>query len=547
MPMPNERQELRKPRIDAPTFLIHWVVAITCTVSLLTGLRIAGDDPNGWLAPLAQTISIQGDVVRWHILASIVLTFGALSYAAFMIRGRLSSRLKLDGAAGDRSGKWRSINVALYWAAFAFILLLAATGSLLYFASASVNYPLMTTIHQAGAWFLLIYAFFHLIAHFMAGGIQRILKVLRPTPAYGSALAVALPIASVGTAAVLVIDETTEKRLEIAKTDELPVLDGKPDDTVWAEADAVDIATHRGMNLPNGQASVSVKALHDGDDLYMLFEWPDSTRSQKHLPLVKTGAGWKVTQTEFGIQDEDAYYEDKFGVMLAKSGQLAGAGASHLGPKPLAGKPAPSGGRGLHYTTDGSVVDVWHWKSVRSGTPEMSQIDDNFFGPPMESKGKGRYTAGYSKDDKSAGGFSMNWEGYSDEIVTPKRLPADPAILEPFQNVDLDPDEGDALPLALNLKDTVPYSPEADTYPVGTIMPAVLIDGPFVGDRGDVTAVAKWQNGWWCMEVKRKLDTGSKHDVAVTPDEPVYMWVAVFDHTQTRHSQHLRPVELVLN
>ena len=77
-------------------------------------------------------------------------------------------------------------------------------------------------------------------------------------------------------------------------------------------------------------------------------------------------------------------------------------------------------------------------------------------------------------------------------------------------------------------------------------MPSVLIDGPFQGDRGDVQAVARWNDGWWRMEVRRKLDTGSKFDVALVENHPVYLWVAVFDHAQTRHSQHLHPVKLVL-
>ena len=98
----------------------------------------------------------------------------------------------------------------------------------------------------------------------------------------------------------------------------------------------------------------------------------------------------------------------------------------------------------------------------------------------------------------------------------------------------------------MKLEDTVAYSEELDTYPVGTVMPSVLIDGPFEGDRGDVHTVAKWQDGWWTLEVSRKLDTGSKYDTALGYDKPTYLWVAVFDHAQTRHSMHLHPVQLNL-
>ena len=92
------------------------------------------------------------------------------------------------------------------------------------------------------------------------------------------------------------------------------------------------------------------------------------------------------------------------------------------------------------------------------------------------------------------------------------------------------------------LEDTVPYTPELDTYPVGTVLPSVLIDKPFVGDRGDVTAVGTWQDGWWRLEATRKLDTQSKFDLPM--HSGLYLWVAVFDHTQTRHSRHLHPVRI---
>src|SRR3546814_4747096 len=74
---------------------------------------------------------------------------------------------------------------------------------------------------------------------------------------------------------------------------------------------------------------------------------------------------------------------------------------------------------------------------------------------------------------------------------------------------------------------------------------SVIVETPFEGDRGDVTAVAEWRDGWWRMEVKRKLATGSDYDVAI--GDGTYVWVSVFDHTQTRHSFHLRPLQIRLH
>ena len=63
--------------------------------------------------------------------------------------------------------------------------------------------------------------------------------------------------------------------------------------------------------------------------------------------------------------------------------------------------------------------------------------------------------------------------------------------------------------------------------------------------RGDVAAVASWEDGTWRLEVARKLDTGSEFDVPI--GDGTYLWVAVFDHTQTRHSLHMHPVRLQLD
>jgi hypothetical protein len=229
--------------------------------------------------------------------------------------------------------------------------------------------------------------------------------------------------------------------------------------------------------------------------------------------------------------------------MLARDSHLAGLSTSHLGPRPVDRKPGPAGGRGLHYTTDGSIVDVWHWKSVRTGP--MGQIDDNYFGPLLDppKDPKARYTGGYTQDPKTGGNFIQNWKTLADGRIVPLFLPRHPDVLKRLGNVDLDPHAGDAGEWWLPKELTAPYAPELDAaLPVGMIVPSVVIESPFEGDRGDVAAVAKWSRGWWRLEVSRKLDTGSKYDVPIA--DGTYLWVAVFDHTQTRHSRHLHPLRL---
>ena len=85
----------------------------------------------------------------------------------------------------------------------------------------------------------------------------------------------------------------------------------------------------------------------------------------------------------------------------------------------------------------------------------------------------------------------------------------------------------------------------ADTYPVGTLIPNIVIE-PFQGDRADVRGQAEWRQGRWTLETRRVLDTKSRYDVAFSPGKPVYISVATYNRTETRHTEHIRPVRVVL-
>jgi hypothetical protein len=296
--------------------------------------------------------------------------------------------------------------------------------------------------------------------------------------------------------------------------------------------------------LKGGEVPVQVRALHDGEHAYFLFRWADATRSQKHLPLIKMEQGWKLMQTNYDRNDENEYYEDKFAVMLARS-PVAGGDTVHLGTKPFADKPPPSHGMGLHATRDGSLADVWHWKSVRTGS--TNQVDDNYFGPPMEAKAGTRYTGGYTQDPSTGGGFDQNFDRIKDSaFVKPKFLPTDLAAQQKrMGRFEPDPNVGDEGLYAMHRSEVAAWTPDLDAaVPVGTVIPSVIYDTPFSGDRGDVKAHAIWKDGWWTLEVRRLVRTGSAFDQPI--ENGLFMWFAVFDHNQVRHTRHLQPLRLTL-
>jgi hypothetical protein len=91
--------------------------------------------------------------------------------------------------------------------------------------------------------------------------------------------------------------------------------------------------------------------------------------------------------------------------------------------------------------------------------------------------------------------------------------------------------------------ETVPYSANADAHlPIGTVIPGVIVNGEFSGDRADIRCAARWASGHWALEVARRLDTGSEYDVPI--QSGVFMRVAAFDHSQIRHTRHVRPIRL---
>ncbi|OSP53593.1 ethylbenzene dehydrogenase-related protein [Pseudoruegeria sp. SK021] len=546
-------------RVDAPTVLLHWLVSLLALVSFATGFRIAGDAPQvGWASVIAK-FAPQGDVLFWHVVSAWCLVSAVTGYVVFLFQARVSRRVSLNAPrvkalrSHTRQVRWRAINVLIYWLAFGLIGAAAATGTLMFSEVPSVPASTLAWLHRGIAISLGGFVLLHVAGHLMGGGWRALMPIVLPRFIRGRSGAIAL--LAVGTAAGLLFlaDTLTVRTLEMPQVATAPILDGDPTDPVWNRATPVTIQTKGGANLPDGEAPVTVRAVQNGDDAYFLFRWPDSTRSLKHVPLQKTSAGWQLLQDGFYRNDENVFYEDKFGVMLTDTSSFAALRAIHLGPKPRDERPGASGGRGLHYTTDGSVLDVWHWMAVR--TNPMGQLEDGYFGMPKQESDNpmDRYYAGIGADPAMRDAAISNWrpliEGpaarHLDGGVFPRFLPNSPDALTRLGNADLDPTASDSGVWWLAINEAVPFTPEMDaSIPEGTILPSIVLRETEDGDRIDVAAVGVWKDGIWTLEVRRALDTGSPYDVPIT--DGVYLWVSVFDHTQTRHSWHMRPLHLEL-
>ncbi|WP_213288930.1 ethylbenzene dehydrogenase-related protein [Bradyrhizobium sp. sGM-13] len=351
----------------------------------------------------------------------------------------------------------------------------------------------------------------------------------------------------------LAVDSVQIRRINPA---DAPVLDGDTSDRAWRGVRPFSLLTGEGGNFDGkGETRIEIRAVHDGTYAYFLFTWEDSTRSLKHLPLVKQADGWHLLHSGFQLGDEHQYNEDKFSVLLTTSDvTLAGGRTFHPGPQPVAGAPATMSGRGLHYTASG-YADVWQWKATSGASGWM---DDTHFGPPldptpMQAANVVPYKGGFAPDPGTAN-YRDNFTVEADasggsrrsRLIAPLRLPkvvADTA--NAMGDIDLDPNHGesDGARWFMTEQDSVPYSTNVDTrIPTGTVIPGVILGGEFSGDRADIRSAARWASGHWALEVKRRLDTTSQFDVPIKTG--IFMRVAAFDHSQIRHTRHVRPIRI---
>jgi hypothetical protein len=129
----------------------------------------------------------------------------------------------------------------------------------------------------------------------------------------------------------------------------------------------------------------------------------------------------------------------------------------------------------------------------------------------------------------------MNWQWYQRDSISPKRLPVVPTFLTANNQA--------YKPNILPWFESKPYNINDDNYADGTQLPSVLYrSNRFEGDRADIRAKGTWDKGVWTLELARKRNTGSKHDVVLEND--VCIWASAFDRSQIAHTRHERPIQL---
>jgi hypothetical protein len=302
------------------------------------------------------------------------------------------------------------------------------------------------------------------------------------------------------------------------KVSAAPRLDGTMKD-LWKEARPLTVRAAGGRNFPAGATAVTLRSLHTNGMVYFLIQWKDETHSARRNPWQKQPDGsWKQLKDPHSAgEDDNVYYEDKMAIIWnISSPEFATKGClsvCHVGE----GKPY-----GNKYTRNtGERLDMWHWKSVRTGP--VDQIDDQYVDDTRYDEQKSPQ-AGRHGDPNTGGGYVANdtAEGTRPKFALPGNKPAPPYWILDREKEDLDDSK----------------------YKVGDEVPGVVV-APFKGDRGDVAAHGSWKDGVWTVELARRLTTGSEFDVQFDQLEKEYAFgVAVFDNAQVRHAHSLSVLSL---
>jgi hypothetical protein len=325
-------------------------------------------------------------------------------------------------------------------------------------------------------------------------------------------------------AAVFAAQASAQDTVTAIKVDQAPNLAAGAADPAWAKAQPLTVSLAGGANFKDGKTTATIKAVYTGDMLYMLVQYDDPAESVRRSPYQKQPDGsWKkVSDPDDKGGDNNKFYEDKFALIwnignsIKNFGQMGCMATCHVGEP---GKPY-----GNKYTaSEGELGDIWHMKSIRTGY--IGQVDDQYLDHTRYDKDKAA-EAGRKSDAKTGGGYTdIKLVNGKPEFMHKSGTPVN---------------KGGTY--YLKEEDKVPF--DDSKFQPGDEVASILV-APFAGDRGDIAAAIKWNNGKWTAVISRKLKTGSKTDVQFDNLDGTYEFgLAAFDNAQVRHAFQVGALKL---
>jgi hypothetical protein len=328
-------------------------------------------------------------------------------------------------------------------------------------------------------------------------------------------------------------EKKPKMKLVSVKADTAITLDAMAE-KAWDKATALEVKLDQLPYEPsNGydgirETTVKIKSLYDDKNVYFYIQYADPTQSLARFPWIKQADGsWKQSKKKDSTGHDNTYYEDKLGMywaIKARGFKKKGCAVSCHLTENGKNNDIDDTSAGRKYTNKpGETIDMWHWKSVRTGP--LGMFDDQFVDDtkdPKQNKNWGR------KGDTKLGG------GYKNNVNESKSGPA-------FMNGPYsEKDKYWVLPRT--------KTKFVDTFKTGDVAPGIVIS-PFTGSRGDISVQTNWKDGMWTLEVKRALvTTGDKveiQDVHFSDlNKAYYFGISVFDNSQINHVYHEGSIEM---
>ena len=362
-------------------------------------------------------------------------------------------------------------------------------------------------------------------------------------------------------------DQSTQ--LVALKVTAAPTIDGTIDAS-WANCQkltAVVTVPDPGNDYFKGYVdnthTVTMRTMYDASKIYFLAEWNDANKSLNRDPWYFDPASktWKEesrkpTFDAEGNKIREAFYEDKFAMLWNVNNSVTdfnekGCYATcHTSLDPA----THGGATGRHFTGSSTeFLDMWHWKSVRTGLPS-GQFDDQL----QNNTEFDLVDGGRHGDPKVSGGYSDNVQTLPVTGGTPGQTASVPKYFVPgatnyYWVLKSDQVAGTAkLITGVDVNGILTYAggtidPNTDVEfqrkgeTTGSkCMPSVCDVAPFVGDRGDISAQAIFTGGGWILEFSRSLITPSgaagNSDVQFDPTSDYVFGIAVFDNAAIAHA-----------
>lgn len=292
----------------------------------------------------------------------------------------------------------------------------------------------------------------------------------------------------------------------------------------------------------------SLRGGHDGEYLYLLFEWEDDddSRDRQSWYFDSADSTWKQ-ENKYANHKNDKFYEDKFGMMFP-IGNVEGFSDGTCTTTCHSGLTDPQAGHKTtrHYMANaGELADLWHWKRNRNVLSQS--VDDGYI---RDADGKeGTAAANGRKGDEGTVMYStgMKFTDAGTGLNGPKYVIPNRENYYWITQAEIDNGTAKAV-TAVSGNGILTYDggtidPNGDpSYKQGfgnKRMPSVIINEGGAGNdhRSETQVRAKHIGSGWQLEIKRLLDTGDPNDAKFVIGESLPFGLAIFNNAAIGHGQ----------